>query len=138
MNFAPSILIPLNDLKAKLIEKGFADDSGHPKYIGKFLHLSDYEIVKKYNCLLTRIMTFYNMAENRSGLGELLYILEYSLAHTLAAKHRSTLAKVFKKYGKPIVVNAGDAGKIKFAKPSSLKAVYLNNKYGKLSTQVER
>jgi hypothetical protein len=77
-------------------------------------------------------MTFYNMADNRSGLGELLYILEYSLAHTLAAKHRSTLAKIFKKYGKPIVVNAGDLGKIKFAKPSSLKAVYLNNKYGKV------
>ncbi len=79
-------------------------------------------------------MTFYNMADNRSGLGELLYILEYSLAHTLAAKHRSTLAKIFNKYGKPISVASSDSDKIKFAKPSSLKAEYLNNKYGKLST----
>jgi hypothetical protein len=134
VSFAPSILIPFNDLKSKLIEKGFADKSGHPKFIGKFLFLSDYEIVKKYNSVLIRIMTFYNMAENRSGLGELLYILEYSLAHTLAAKHRSTLAKIFNKYGKPISVASSDSDKIKFAKPSSLKAEYLNNKYGKLST----
>jgi hypothetical protein len=135
VSFAPSILIPFNDLKSKLIEKGFADKSGHPKFIGKFLFLSDYEIVKKYNSVLIRIMTFYNMADNRSGLGELLYILEYSLAHTLAAKHRSTLAKIFNKYGKPISVASSDSDKIKFAKPSSLKAEYLNNKYGKLSTE---
>lgn len=135
VSFAPSILIPFNDLKSKLIEKGFADKSGHPKYIGKLLFLSDYEIVKKYNSVLIRIMTFYNMAENRSGLGELLYILEYSLAHTLAAKHRSTLAKIFNKHGKPISVASSDSDKIKFAKPSSLKAEYLNNKYGKLNTE---
>lgn len=135
VSFAPSILIPINDLKFKLIENGFADKSGHPKFIGKFLFLSDYEIVKKYNSVLIRIMTFYNMADNRSGLGEVLYILEYSLAHTLAAKHRSTLAKIFNKYGKPISVASSDSDKIKFAKPSSLKAEYLNNKYGKLSTE---
>lgn len=138
VNFAPRILIPFNDLKSKLIEKGFADDSGYPKYVGKFLHLSDYDIVKNYNSFLTKIMVFYNMADNRSDLRELLYILEYSLAHTLAAKHRSTLAKIFKKYGKPIVVNAGDLGKVKFTKPSSLKAVYLNNKYKKFNVELER
>jgi hypothetical protein len=138
VNFAPTILIPFNDLKSKLIEKGFADDSGYPKYVGKLLHLSDYDIVKYYNRLLTKIMIFYNMADNCSGLRELLYILEYSLAHTLAAKHRSSLAKIFKKYGKPIVVNAGDLGKVKFAKPSSLKTVYLNNRYKKFNVELER
>ena len=140
VNFAPTILIPLNDLNSKLIEKGFAEDfpSGRPKYVGKYLHLSDYDIVKKYNSFLTKIMVFYNMAYNRSGLAELLYILEYSLAHTLAAKHRSTLAKTFRKYGKPIVVNAGDLGRIKFAKPSSLKAVHLNNSYKKFNVEIER
>jgi len=129
----PTILIPLKDLKSKLIEKGFADDTGYPKYVGKLLHLSDYDIVKNYNSLLTKIFVFYNMAANRSDLRELLYILEYSLAHTLAAKHRSTLSKIFKKYGKPIVVNVRGLGKIKFSRPDSLKAAYLNNKYKKFS-----
>ena len=122
----PAILIPFNDLKSKLVEKGFAYDSGFPKYVGKLLHLSDYDLVKYYDSLLTNILIFYSMTDNCSDLRELLYILEYSLAHTLAAKHRSSLAKIFKKYGKPIVVNSPQSdGKVKFTKPS--KAVYLNN-----------
>jgi len=67
VSFAPSILIPFNDLKSKLVfppplfippplifmfpwilifmfhgggEKGFADKSDHPKFKGKFLFLS--------------------------------------------------------------------------------------------------
>ena len=108
MLFAPSILIPLNELKIELIKKGFADNTGHPKYMGKFLFLSDYEIVKEYNRIFINILTFFNKADNRSQLGEVLYILEFSLAHTLAAKHRSTLPKIFKKYGKPIGIANGN------------------------------
>lgn len=128
VSLSPSIFIPLSEVKAKLVEIGFADKLGRPKYMGKFLFLSDYEIVKKYNRVLIKIIAFYNMADNRSGLRELIYILEYSLAHTLAAKHRSTLAKIFNKYGKPIWAIEGSA-KIKFAKPSSLSANYLNKNF---------
>ena len=99
---SPSLLIPINYLKYKLIKKGFAYETGRPRYVGKYLFLTDYEIVKNYNSVLKKILAYYNMANNKSQLGELLYILEYSLAHTLAAKHRSTLSKIFNKYGKPI------------------------------------
>lgn len=68
------------------------------------------------------------MAENRWYLNEAIYILEYSLGHTLAAKHRLTLSKVFKKYGNPFEV-AIKGRKVKFDKPESLKAEYLNEKY---------
>lgn len=125
LGYSPTILIPYNDLKSKLIEKGFADKYGYPKYVGKLLHLSDYDIVKYYNRFLTKILIFYSMADKCSGLRELFYILEYSLAHTLAAKHRSSLSKIFKKYGKPIVVNSRDLGKIRFTKPK----LYLNKKF---------
>lgn len=124
----PKIMVPIHDLKAKLIQKGFANLEGKPKYMGKFIFLSDYEIVKRYNYVLRGLMTFYNMAENRSRLGELLYILEYSLAHTLAAKHRTSIAKIFHKYGKPFKVTI--KGKtITFDKPENLRAEYLNRKY---------
>lgn len=136
VNFSPSIFIPLSELKSKLVEMGFADNLAHPKYIGKFIFLSDYEIVQKYNRVLIKIIAFYNTADNRSGLRELIYILEYSLALTLAAKHRSTLAKIFSKYGKPIRAMRGDFHKIKFAKPGSLSVKYLNQNYGYLSRRV--
>lgn len=135
---APIILIPcLNDLKSTLIRKGFADDSGYPKYVGRFLHLSDYDIVKNYNWLATNILIFYNMSDNRTGLSELLYILEYSLAHTLAAKHRSTLTKIFKKYGKPIALEGDLSGTVKFSPPSYLKA-YQFNRYKQFNVELER
>ena len=81
-------------------------------------------------------MNFYNIAEDRTSLNELIYILEYSLAHTLAAKHRLSIKKVFTKYGKPIKVTVKSEEKqkiVKFDRPTSLTAVYLNNKYMEIS-----
>ena len=157
--FSPSILIPLNDLKSKLIEKGFADDTGRPKFIGKYIFLSDYDIVKEYNRILTKILTFYSRywkankyshtdsqrvgaytlaplptlppkggsllregGMKGKGLGKIIYILEFSLAHTLSAKHRTSLPKIFKKYGRPFVVSRTESDSIVFAKPERLKS----------------
>jgi Type II intron maturase len=61
----PKILVPINDLRNQLIKNGFANEKGFPKFMGKFIHLSDYEIVQRYNSILRGYMNFYNMAENR-------------------------------------------------------------------------
>lgn len=136
----PKLTVPIKDLKEKLIKRDFADSKGKAKSVGKFLFLSDYEIVNRFNSVLRGIMNFYNMAENRSHLAETVHILEYSLAHTLAAKHRMSLAKVFRKYGKPVKVTISKDKKIKevkFDKPDSLAAVYLDTKYAKYSSPNE-
>lgn len=131
----PKILVPINSIKQKLSEHGFANEKGSPKYVGRFLFLSDYDIVQRYNSILRGVMNFYNMAENRYDLNELIYILEYSLAHTLAAKHRLSLKQVFTKYGKPIRVKLTGLDKTKtivFDKPITLSAAYLNDKYARI------
>lgn len=124
----PKILVPIDLLKDKLVEKGFAKPDGMPRSCNKFIFLPDHEIVQRYNSVLRGIMNYYNMAENRSKLSQAVYILEYSLAHTLAAKHRSSISKIFIKYGKPIKVKKGDKI-INFDAPESLSAAYLNEKY---------
>lgn len=124
----PKILVPKHILKERLIKIGFANEKGFPKCCNKFIFLPDYEIINRYNLVLRDIMNFYNMAENRYYLNETIYILEYSLAHTLAAKHRSTISKIFKKYGHPIKCKVNNKI-IEFDKPLSLTAEYLNNKY---------
>jgi hypothetical protein len=151
----PKLIVPKDLIKAKLIQNGFANEQGKPKYLGKLIHLSDYEIVQRYNSILRGFMNFYNIAEDRTSLNELIYILEYSLAHTLAAKHRLSIKKVFTKYGKPIKVTVISAyarsvidqlvpsaqakGReekqkiVKFDRPTSLTAAYLNNKYMEIS-----
>jgi nicotine oxidoreductase len=128
----PKLIVPKDYLKAKLIQNGFANEQGKPKYLGKFIHLSDYEIVQRYNSIVRGFMNFYNIAEDRYSLSELVYILEFSLAHTIAAKHRLSLSKVFTKYGKPISVTVNSNNKQKvivFDRPESLTATYLNRKY---------
>jgi hypothetical protein len=75
-------------------------------------------------------MNFFNLAENRSDLNEMLYIIKYSLIHTLAAKHRLSLAKVIKRYGRNITVTLGDK-KVSFDAPESLSAEYLDKRYVK-------
>jgi nicotine oxidoreductase len=135
----PKLIVPKDLIKAKLIQNGFANEQGKPKYLGIFIHLSDYEIVQKYNSILRGFMNFYNIAEDRTSLNELIYILEYSLAHTLAAKHRLSIKKVFTKYGKPIKVTVKSEDKQKnkkiviFDRPTSLTAAYLNSKYMEIS-----
>jgi hypothetical protein len=61
----PKILVPINDLRNQLIKNGFANEKGFPKFMGKLIHLTDYEIVQRYNSILRGYMNFYNMAENR-------------------------------------------------------------------------
>ena len=131
----PKILAPKDLIRKKLIEYGFANNKGFPKYVGRFIFLQDYDIIIRFNNILRGFMNFYNMAENRYDLNELTYILEYSLAHTLGAKHRLSLRRVFAKYGKPIKVTVSDGETKKktifFDKPKTLKAEYLNEKYAR-------
>lgn len=61
----PKLMVPINDLSKKLTEKGFAKSDGKPKFIGKFIYLTDGEIIQRYNSILRGYMNYYNMAENR-------------------------------------------------------------------------
>jgi len=128
----PKLLINKQDLKQRLIETGFANKFGKPKYMGKYIYLTDAQIILRYNSVLNGMMNYYNLGENRWVLSEVVYILEYSLAHTLAAKHRMTLKKVFLVYHN-LSAKIGNR-LIKFNKPDNLRATYLDQKYSKLST----
>jgi len=98
----PKIIVPKDLLKERLIKNGIANMNGFSKRCSKFIFLPDHEIINRYNLVLREIMNFYNMAENRSDPNKAIYILEYSLAHTLAAKHRSSISKIFKKIWKAL------------------------------------
>jgi len=124
----PKLLVSKTLIKNRLIQRGFANSNGRPKYQGKYINLTIQEIIQRYNSVLRGIMNFYNMAENRSCLNEANYILEYSLAHTLAAKLRLSLRKVFIKFGSPIKFKTGV---FRYDKPLSLSAEYLDTKYHK-------
>jgi group II intron reverse transcriptase/maturase len=72
---------------------------------GKITHKSvlilenDYTIVQRYQSILRGIYNFYSMAVNVSKrMGHIKWILQTSLLKTLAAKYRSKLSSMYKKY----------------------------------------
>lgn len=94
----PRLIVNRKAIKEWLIFEGLANEDGKPRYVGRWLYLSDGEIKHCFNHTLTRLKAYYLEFSNRGQLYEAGYIIKYSFLHTLAAKHRMTLSKVLAKY----------------------------------------
>ncbi len=136
----PKLMISKKVIKEWLIYKGLADPQGKPKYVGKWIYLSDGEIIHRFNDIIVGLINHYKMGENRKDLNEAVYIIKYSLLHTIAAKHRMRISQVIRKYtidqvNKKLGVKL-ENGRwiITFDEPKSLSAVYLDENYSKSPT----
>lgn len=94
----PKLIIPKKVIKEWLIKNGFANQVGKGKYVGKWIYLSDDEIISRFSNILKNLIEYYKLGKNKKNLGECVYIIKYSLLHTIAAKHRMSLNQVLKKY----------------------------------------
>nr|YP_010336380.1 putative reverse transcriptase/maturase [Goniotrichopsis reniformis]UNJ14786.1 putative reverse transcriptase/maturase [Goniotrichopsis reniformis] len=72
----------------------------------KWVHLSDFKIVKIYHEILYNISNYYSGISQQKNMVYLEYILRFSCAMTLAHKHKSTVKKIFAKYGKNLIVQS--------------------------------
>ena len=93
------LLMPLRETVKKL-KKYMA--KGQPTHVAGLVNQPIDHIITHYNEVIRGWYNYYQLAENVCSLNYARYVLHYSLAKTLAHKERSTLAKVFRKYGKPI------------------------------------
>lgn len=95
----PELIVPKKVIKEWLISKGLANSEGRSKYVGKWIYLPDAEIILRFNNILKYLMEYYEIVNNsRKQLHEAVYIIKYSLLHTIAAKHRMSLMQVTHKY----------------------------------------
>jgi len=62
------------------------------------LYLPDHKIFRIYNWEIAGLYQYYRIAHNASVLNDYYYIMKYSLAKTLAGKHKSSTHKIMKKY----------------------------------------
>ncbi len=82
----------------------FVKDHQYGDYVGntsthvnKLIHFDNIEIVKQYNAELRGLANYYRFALNyKSIIAKVQWIWQYSLFKTLGAKHRLTVAKLFK------------------------------------------
>jgi len=114
------IKAPMNRLVKKLEERGFCTMSGEPIDKGGWQHLDIDQIIELYTSTNRGIQNYYRFVDNWREVSRIQYILEYSLAKTLASKLKISVAQVFDKYGDTISV------KIKGAKGERTVKFYKN------------
>jgi group II intron reverse transcriptase/maturase len=91
---------PLTDLIKRLHTKGFCTVEGKPSTKTGWIYLEVDQIILLYNGINRGIQNYYRFADNFSHLSRIQYILQFSLAHTLAAKFKCSLRQIFKRFGK--------------------------------------
>lgn len=103
------VYIPIKKLIDSLINKGFVNKTNkYGKYYGPWINLDVEQILLRYLSVLRGICNYYILARNDHKLKTIEYLLRYSCAHTLAAKFKTSIAKIFKKYGKYLTMKIGN------------------------------
>jgi len=99
------LYIPTEDLVKRLRNKGFVrQDVYKGKYYGPWVNHTEQEIIIKYRAIIMGYMNYYILADDYYNIKDITYLLKYSAAHTLAAKYKSSLAKIIQQYGKNLAV----------------------------------
>jgi len=96
--------VNMNGIIQRLKEAGLCDGKGFPVCRKAFINFEDWEIIQTHNSVLNGISNYYSFVNNRSKLQRVEYIIQYSAAKTLAGKHKTTIGKIFKSYGKSLTV----------------------------------
>ncbi|MDE2753019.1 MAG: reverse transcriptase domain-containing protein [Gemmatimonadota bacterium] len=71
---------------------------GKPASRNVLIHDDDYSIVSRYQAEFRGVVQYYLLASNVSHFGRLQWVMNKSLAKTLANKHKTTARKVFRRY----------------------------------------
>lgn len=74
--------------------------TGKPKLKGihrpELINIDEIEILHQYNSRIKRLYNYYKLAVNISKLGNFIYVIQQSFLRTLAAKYKTTCAKLYK------------------------------------------
>jgi len=98
------VYAPLENIIKELEKENLAADNKGIAH-SKWVNLTDAEIIVKYRSMIMGYYNYYHIVDNPYGLHQIHYLLKYSAAHTLAMKHKTTLGKIFTKYGPDLSVN---------------------------------
>jgi group II intron reverse transcriptase/maturase len=72
----------------------------NPRHRGELMNLSDYDIISTYEVELQGLINYYSRAHNQARLSYLRYLWKTSLTKTLAAKYKTNVKSIIRKYFK--------------------------------------
>ncbi len=81
--------------------------NGKPAHRSLLIHDEDYSIVDRYQSEYRGVVQYHLLAYNVAHLGKLQWVMEWSLAKTLAAKHKTTCQTVFRCYKSTVQTTHG-------------------------------
>ena len=87
--------------------------NGKPAHRNILIHDTDYTIVDRYQAEFRGVVQYYMLAHNVAHLGRLQWVMGKSLAKTLAAKHKTTTRKVFRRYTSTVLTEHGERACLK-------------------------
>lgn len=128
-NVRARVNMPTAKLIDKLILNGFARRNHHRQVLArpltKLVNLDHSTIVQFYNSKIHGLLNYYTFAANRIETQNLIWILRFSLAKTLARKFKFKSARqAFKKFG-PYLKDP--ATSIQMVAPKSLPTIHKYN-----------
>ena len=118
---------PLSQLLHRLEKKGFCTAKGIPTAKKAWIFLQPDQMVLLYNGINRGLQNYYRFADNFKQLQRLQYILQYSLAKTLAAKYKCSMRRIFRRFGKTITIPV----KGKNGKPDRKVSFFVNHDWTK-------
>ena len=86
---------------------------GKPANRPYLLNDDDYTIISRYQAEFRGVVQYYLMAVNVFHLGRLQWVMEWSLAKTLANKHKTTSRRIFRRYKSTVETEYGSRACLK-------------------------
>lgn len=95
----PKFKVPVDNMINFVRKNGYGsyveNTSTHRSFL---INFDDIEIIKQYNAELRGVMNYYQFAMNaKQIIGKVQWLAHYSLLKTLGAKHKCSVAQIFKK-----------------------------------------
>lgn len=93
VGWQPRLLVPMDNIIKRLSDKNFCTSKGIALKKKGWILYDDEVIINRYNSILRGLRNYYAPADNLgTSMNRINYILKYSCAHTLAAKHRTRIS----------------------------------------------
>ena len=86
---------------------------GKPAYRADLMNDDDFTIVNRYQAEFRGVVQYYLLAHNVFHFKRLKWVMEESLAKTLAAKHKTTRQEVFRRYKSVVQTEHGERACLK-------------------------
>ncbi len=103
---------PMDRIVRRLRDRGFCDEQGSPKSVGRWTVLDDDQIIGQFNAVLRGYLGYYSFVDNAGAMNRVSFILRHSAAKTLAHRHGTKMTTIFRKHGRSLrVASKGMDGK---------------------------